>query len=658
MPSNAEALQTAVRLLQGGRLAEAERICRAVLQAEPRHVPAIHLLGIVALHRGNPRAAIDVLTLAVRLEGNQPSLHINLGEALRAAGELDLAAASYRRAGALDPKAPHPHLLLSLVHQARGDFAAAEHAARQAIELRPDFADAHYALAHHLQCQGHRAAAVAALEATLRHQPNHYDALINLGKLARESGHFDQARDYVQRAVTLRPQLAEGHFLLGNFAAEQQHWQQALEPYRCAAELDPRNALALSRLGTAHQALGQIDEAVACYRQALQRRPELAEAHYNLGTALSAQGNSAEAARHYALTIEHQPSHVGAHINLGAHFQQQGYDQAALAHYERVLALDPQAAETHYNRALILLATGELAAAWPEYEWRLRLPAFPVHSRDEPLWQGEPLGDKQTLLVHAEQGLGDTLQFVRYLPLIADRAGTILLQVPRALVPLLNNAGTCNVHAEGDTLPRCDAQVPLLSLPGRVGTTLATIPASTPYLRVDAARSQTWRGQLSDLQGFRIGISWQGSPTHLSDRERSMPLAAFAPLARVPGVTLLSLQKYDGVEQLDASPFDVHRLPDPWDEAEGAFVDTAAVIDNLDLVICADTAVAHLAGALGKPVWVALSTRPDWRWLRQGESTPWYPSMRLFRQHSAGDWSQVMQRMAREVARQAAGDHA
>jgi hypothetical protein len=259
-------------------------------------------------------------------------------------------------------------------------------------------------------------------------------------------------------------------------------------------------------------------------------------------------------------------------------------------------------------------------------------------------------------LVHAEQGLGDTLQFVRYLPLICDRTPSILLQVPKTLVALLTSAGIRNVYADDAPLPPCDVQIPLLSLPGRIGTTLDTIPARIPYLAANPVKVRRWSERLADLKGFRIGIAWQGSPTHRSDRDRSIPLAHFEPLARVPGVTLVGLQKRDGLEQLASVHFDVRLLPDDWDEADGAFVDTAAVISILDLVICADTAVAHLAGAMGKPVWIALSTRPDWRWLREGTTTNWYPTMRLFRQCEPGNWAPVMEKMAQEVARLIARD--
>jgi hypothetical protein len=338
---------------------------------------------------------------------------------------------------------------------------------------------------------------------------------------------------------------------------------------------------------------------------------------------------------------------VSAHINLAAYWQGEGDDQAALSHYDTVLRLDPNAAETHYNRALILLANGQYEAAWPEYEWRMRLPQFPLHARSEPLWQGETLGAR-SLLVHAEQGLGDTLHFVRYLPLVRPLAGRVVLQAPAVLVPLLRQSGISDVYADNEPLPNCDAQVPLLSLPGRLGTTRQDIPACIPYLAIDLARAEPWSKRLANIDGFRIGIAWQGSPTHLSDKRRSVPLDRFAPLAQIPGVSLISLQKRDGLDQLAKAPFEVHPLPDRWDE-EGAFLDTAAIMGCLELVICADTAVAHLAGALGVPVWVALSTRPDWRWLRVGTTTPWYPTMRLFRQTEAGNWFSVMEQMAEEV---------
>ncbi len=301
------------------------------------------------------------------------------------------------------------------------------------------------------------------------------------------------------------------------------------------------------------------------------------------------------------------------------------------------------------NCALLLLADGRLGEAWADYDWRVRVPSFPVHRIDKPKWDGAALAGR-TLLVHAEQGLGDTLQFVRYLRLLAARGIEAIVQVQPPLVRLLERSGYRRVVADEGAAPECDVQVPLMSLPGIFGTALESVPAEVPYLFAHDEDVARWRDRLSGLEGLRIGIAWQGSATHQRDRDRSIPLAAFAPLARIKGATLVSLQKGAGSEQLGNVPFAVRQLGDAWDPPGRPLVDTAAVMMNLDLVITADTAIAHLAGALAAPVWVALSTHADWRWMRNRPDTPWYPTMRLFRQTSAGDWDQVFARIAAELA--------
>jgi hypothetical protein len=315
------------------------------------------------------------------------------------------------------------------------------------------------------------------------------------------------------------------------------------------------------------------------------------------------------------------------------------------------LRLDPQSASTHWNRALALLQGGDYARGWPEYEWRWRRPgARPRLSTDRPAWDGRPL-EGRTILLWCEQGLGDAIQFARYAPRVQRQGGRVLLQCPGILRALFRTLpGVEAVLAEGEALPAFDVHAPLLSLPALLGTTLATVPAEVPYLSADPALVGAWRKKLAAVPGLRVGVAWQGNPHHKWDRHRSVHLAAFAPLARVGGVRLVSLQKGPGAEQLAALR---GRLPvvDFGDDlgASGPYPDTAALMRGLDLVVTVDTATAHLAGALGVPVWVPLSTIVDWRWLLGREDSPWYPTMRLFRQAQLGDWGPVFARLAEEL---------
>ena len=644
------AIHTALAHHQAGQLQQAEQIYRRVLETEPRNVQSLHMLGVVASQTGQHEAAIKLISDAIELEANNAVMHLNLGEAYREAGKLDLARASYVKAAALDPRWPKPHFYLALAHTAQGDLQAAEECCRCAILLDPNDAAAHYSLGNILKQRDDSEAAIASYQTAVDADPNFFEATLNLGSVLRDCGRVAEARTYLHRAIQLQPRVAEGFYFLANLEGSCRNWALAIEYYRRALGLNPNMATAEARLGTALQTQGLLDEAIVHYRRAIELQPDFGEACYNLGTALAEQGHMSEAAEQYELAIQHNPGFISAHINLAGYYQDHGDEERALIHIDRALQIDPQAPEPHFNRALILLRRGELAAGWDEFQARLRLPGFRVQAKTEPLWDGSHIPGK-TLLAHWEQGLGDTLHFIRYAPLARQRCTRVVLQVQTALVPLLRQAGFEDIHGDDDPLPPCDFQAPLMSLPGMLGTTLDNIPAEIPYLSVPDTVVARWQERLAALDGLRVGIAWQGSPTHISDRARSIPLAAFEPLARIARVTVVNLQKHDGVEQLDEVKFAVHRLEGDWDETAGPFVDTAGVMKNLDLVIAADTAIAHLAGAMGVNVWVALDVHSDWRWMRYREDTPWYPSMRLFRQAQKGDWTDVFGRIAAQLER-------
>ncbi len=364
--------------------------------------------------------------------------------------------------------------------------------------------------------------------------------------------------------------------------------------------------------------------------------------------ALAALGRFAEAENCYHEALRLNPRYAEAHNNLASALQALGRHEEALAGYDLALLYQPDSASAHWNRSLAWLQQGDYQRGWPEYEWRWRRDRVVRRRLPGAPWDGAPL-DGRTLLIYPEQGLGDQIQFVRYAPLARQQGGRVVVECPPALLGLFATCpGIDQLVAEGTPLPPFDVHVPVMSLPHRLGTTLETIPAAVPYLSADPARVASWAEVLAGIPGYRVGIAWQGNPRHAWDRHRSIPLARFAPLAQVPGVRLVSLQKGPGVEQLRglAERLPVAVLPDG---PEGTFLDTAAVVSQLDLVVTADTALAHLAGALGVPVWVALSAHSDWRWLRDREDTPWYPSMRLFRQATLGDWPGVFACMAAEL---------
>lgn len=498
-----------------------------------------------------------------------------------------------------------------------------------------------YAEAEKLYCQ------------ILQANPYQAEALHLLGVLAHQVGHDAVAVDYIERALALRPNLTEAYYNLGVVLLAQGKPEQAAARHREALRRKPDYAEAHNCLGIALKEMGQRQEAVACYQRALQLQPNLAQAHNNLGNILMDQDRLDEAIERIRHALTLNPKFFEAYNNLGNGLQRMGKPAEAIANYEQAIRVKADYGEAHWNKSLALLLQGDFAEGWREYEWRWKSKGFTERALGQPLWDGSALHGR-TILLHAEQGLGDTLQFVRYVPWVKERGGRVVFECPKALLRLLAGfEGIDQMVAAGSALPRYDVQAPLMSLPGIFGTNLANLPAKTPYLSAQQRLIEHWRKELRALSGFKIGIAWKGSAANKGDVRRSIPLAQFAPLARVPGVHLLSLQKGPGAEQLaeNADRLTVIDLGDRLDEANGPFMDTAAVMLNLDLVVTADTATAHLAGALGVPVWIALPFMPDWRWLLGRDDSPWYPTARLFRQPRLGDWTDVFERMTAEVAK-------
>jgi Flp pilus assembly protein TadD len=481
----------------------------------------------------------------------------------------------------------------------------------------------------------------------LQVDPTQVDVLSVLGIIALQTGRGAQAVDYFGAVLRLRPQEVAAHNNLGLAFHNQGRFDEAVLCYEQVLCLTPDDAEAHNNLGNSLLAQGKEAEAAASYQQALQLQPNYAEAHNNLGNILRQRGDLVDAVAHLERAVKLRPDLAQAHFNLGNALQDLGELTQAMLTFEEALRRKPDFAHAHYNLSLIQLLLGDYERGWSEYEWRWQTPDFHPLPLQQPLWDGAPLGAK-TILLHTEQGLGDTFQLIRYAPLVKERGGTILTVCSPELLGVLSGCpGIDRLLTSEDTLPAYDVHAPLMSLPLLCGTTLANIPAAVPYLVVDAERVGRFRKQLAEASGLKVGLCWQGNPAYKNDRLRSAPLAEFGPLAEVPGVHLVCLQKGPGQEQWDSivGKWPTVDLPARVAEPSEGWVDTAALISALDLVITVDTAVAHLAGALGVPVWVALPFRGDWRWLLGREDSPWYPSMRLFRQTECGDWAGVFQRI-------------
>jgi len=603
----------------------------------PPHRPA-------SSRQGQPKASdADVLQASHQL--------IAAGMTCHQSGRLAEAEQLYTRALELDPSNDQVLYLRGTLFFQVGRTDAGIRDITASLRINPNNPYALNNLGTVLRERGQLAEAIARYTAAVRLKPDYLDALRNLALALKEHGQLAEAVVRYTEALRVKPDEPELLNNLGVALQGQGRLDEAVSRHTEALRLKPDYPEALNNLGSALQAQGKLDQAIARYTEALRRKPGFFQALNNLGIALQAQGKLDEAIARHTEALRLKPDYLDALNSLGIALQAQGDLDGALGRYAEALRLKPDYPEAHWNEALTRLLAGDFEAGWAKYQWRWMKKDKKPHGHRQPLWDGSAL-DGKTILIHCEQGFGDSIQFVRYAQLVKNRGGTVVLLCPPLLERLLETApGVDRLISNSADLPPCDYQVPLLTLPFIFKTILETIPARVPYLAASPALTAQWRRRLEGLAGLKIGVVWQGNPNCDADRGRSYPLAALAPLAAVDGVRLISLQRRDGLDQLAALPagMAVTTLGDEVDAGGDAFIDTAAIMAGLDLVVSSDTAVAHLAGALGVPVWVALQRVPDWRWLLERENCPWYPTMRLFRQTTAGDWAGVFARIAAEL---------
>lgn len=556
----------------------------------------------------------EAATLYARIldaDPEQPEAAQLLGVLYAQAGHAGQGARLLRRSLASRPDSAGGQSNLAGALQTLGDPAGADAAYRRALRLDPALTDAHASRAGALRALGRVEEAAASAARALALDPTHADALVNRADSLLALRRAPAAEAAARRALAVRDGFAAARMTLGSTLAAQNRWGEAEAAYRAALGLDPRLGEAWENLGSLLAKLGRFDESLAAFAEAEALRP----------------GPSLWAARGTGLVAMARPAE-------------------ALADFDRALAARPADAGLRWNRGFARLLAGDYAGGWPEFDWRRhdRGAEPPWRAFPQPTWMGEDIAGR-TILLYAEQGLGDTLQFVRYVPLVAARGARVILEVQPPLLSVLSGMeGAERVIARGEPLPAFDLECPLMSLPRALGTTLDAVPASVPYLRPDPVRVAAWRERLRPGQGPRVGLVWAGNPHFPGDRLRSPRLEGLRPVLEVPGVRFIGLQKGPGREDLDRVPLPPGFTDLGPDIAD--FADTAAIMANLDLVISSCTGPAHLAGALGAPLWVVLPFSPDWRWLTGREDSPWYPTARLFRQSRVGDWHTVAERVA------------
>ncbi len=587
----AKAAVLASQYEKSGRLVEAESICRQILATHPNHPDTLLLFSSLLLRRGDFGGAIDALERARVLEGN-PIYDRHMGMALAAAGRSE----------------------------------EAEKAFVRALRAGED------------------------------------DVLLNdLGKTYANLGRLEEAADCFRRAIGRNPDFVPALTGLGRSLILLDRFEEALEPLLRALETEPERIDDTPYLiGKALHALGRLEEALPYYEMAIRDDPTHLRAHNDLGAALTELNRPNPAVMILKSAIRLMPNTAELHFNLGNAYTRQRRVANALSEFERAIELSPDFAVAHFNRGIALLTLGDYKAGWPEYEWRWKTPTMigSVRSFPIPQWNGGDI-DGKTILLHAEQGLGDAIQFIRYVPWVASKEAYVVVECSRLLHGLFSSVkGLARLIDQAESGTEAargafDFHLPLMSLPGVHGTTAHNMPCPVPYLAADRSLSRAW-GQTIDSHGaaYKVGLVWQGNPDHQRDRFRSVPLQALRPVFDIPGVAWISLQKDSYPGMTDGAPNAVAPSIPRLESGAGIgdFADTAAIVDSLDLVISIDTSVAHLAGALGKPVWLMLPVDSDWRWLLDREDSPWYPTMRLFRQRAPGAWGEVTERLKAALA--------
>jgi tetratricopeptide (TPR) repeat protein len=687
-----EAFDVALKSFYGGKLAEAEQICLRILSADPGSAATLNLLAVVHTSLGRYDAALACYDRALALRPDFVQALSNRGAVLKKMQRHDEALQSFDRALGFQPE--HVEVLNNRagVLQEIGRYDEALEGYDRALALRPDHPETLNNRGVTLQALGRHGEALTNFDTALELRSDMVEALVNRGITRHELKHFaDAVADY-DRAISLRPDHADALSNRGNALDRLERRDEALASYDAALEVQPDHVDALYNRGVVLQRLGRFDEALSSFDSALAWRPDHLKALLGCGGTLRELGRYAEALESFERALALAPESAEALTDRGVALHdlaRQGtaslkvkqleqalmsYDAAlgvnpdyaeafanrgavlydllrfdeALACYDRAIALRPDFADAHFLKGLARLVTGDFERGWAGYEWRRKAPSLRRVERHfpQPLWLGdEDIGGK-TILLHSEQGFGDSLQFCRYVPLVAARGARVIVEVEEPLCDLITDLDggrqiLAKIFAKGERLPHFDFHCPFPSLPLAFGTQLATIPLTIPYLRPPRRDREDWAKLLGPKRARKVGLVWAGHPKHVRDRERSMRLADLAPLLDIDA-TFVSLQK-------DLRAGDAEKLSNcgllHLGEKLTDYSDTAALISQLDLVISVDTSVAHLAGAMGKPVWVLLTHAPDWRWLLDRDDSPWYPSARLFRQDETREWVGVAVRL-------------
>jgi tetratricopeptide (TPR) repeat protein len=640
-----QALDIALKAYSAGKLAEAEQICLRIIAADPESAAALNLLAVTYASLGRSEMALSSYDRALALRPDFIQAWNNRGAVLKQLQRFSEALECYDRALELQPDTVEVlNNRAGVLHDMRRHGEALAGYDR-ALALRPNYPEALNNRGIALQALGRHEDALTSYDSALALRPDFVEALYNRGIALHHLERLDEALASYDAALVLRPDYAGALVSRALALHDLKQFDRALDAYGRALVLAPDHLETLTNRGVLLHDLARYDEALASHDRAISVQPNHAAALDNRGVTLRKLGRFGEALASHDSALAARPDYAEAFVNRGVTlYDLKRFDEAS-GSYDRAIALRPEYADAHFLKGLSSLVTGDLARGWIEYEWRRKAAVAGITPRDfpQPLWLGDGDIAGKTILLHSEQGFGDSIQFCRYAPLVAAGGARVIVEVEAPLRELMISglAGTAEIVAKGSPLPDFDLHCPLPSLPLAFKTGLDTIPSGVPYLRAPKQAMAHWAASLGAKHGPRIGLAWAGNAKHVRDGERSMRLRDLLPLLDIDA-SFVSLQK-------EVRAGDAETLANSgmlrFGERLCDFSDTAGLISQLDLVISVDTGVAHLAGALRKPVWILLTHAPDWRWLLDREDSPWYPSARLFRQSDAREWGSVIARV-------------
>jgi len=616
-------IDEAIRLHRAGQLEEADRLYLSAMNTSALDADVLHMAGYCRMQLGDMEGAICLLVSAADLSTANADLLNTLGGAYRSTGKLDLALLTFERAIAADEK----------------HFAAFNNRGLILREL------------------GRQEEALSSFEQAISLNPAYAIGYCNRGAALRDLARPLDAVASLRKALAINPKLIDAHVYLGNALADQERFEEALASYRMATALAPGQGSAYKALAKLFIRLNMLDEACTTLEDLMVIEPNDSECLIDLGTVRRNLYRTSEAVDAFDKALAIEPNSPLAINNRAIALLDQNCLEPALGALDQAIALDPDFADAHWNAGLANLLAGRLDIGWEKFEWRKRQKNSLLSSRnyDQPEWLGNFDIREKNLLVYWEQGLGDTLQFCRYAKLLAETGAKVFLLVQPPLKKLLTSLPyRVQIIAEDEPLPEFDAHCAIMSLPHAFRTELSSIPVEVPYLSADRELQAFWKKRLGNPNKLRVGLVWSGDPrkhqhsANRVDRVRSMPFEMLAPLLDLPEIDFISLQKGEGaVHQLRSHPR--REAVIDWTDELHDFADTAALVANLDLVIAVDTSIVHLAGALGKPVWILNRFNTCWRWLLERNDSPWYPSARIFRQSALGRWDDVVQSVASEL---------